>query len=362
MAKILILANNDVGLYKFRKELIQELLRRGNEIYISLPNGALVPPLIEMGCKFIDTKIDRRGINPITDMKLLNKYFKILSSIKPDKVITYTIKPGIYGGLICRVMKVPYFVNITGLGTALQREGYLRRIILLLYQISCKKARIVFFENEENRRFFIRNKLVAKEKTCKLTGAGVNLEEYEFCEYPENDKELRFLFIGRIMKEKGIEELFEVAKRINKEHNNVFFDIVGQVEEDYKNTFEALESQGNINLYGYQLDIKPFIKKAHCFVLPSYHEGMANTLLECGAMGRPLITSNIPGCKEAVINEVSGYLVNAKDSYDLYNKIIQFIYLPYEEKAAMGWSSRKHIEKIFDKKKVIRITVNKLGI
>ncbi|WP_461206052.1 glycosyltransferase family 4 protein [Clostridium sp. DL1XJH146] len=357
MSKILILANYDLGLYKFRKELIQELLNQENEAYISLPYGELIKPLIDMGCEFIDTPIDRRGINPLTDFKLLARYLKILKKVKPDMVITYTVKPNVYGGIVCRIKKVPYAMNITGLGTAFQSDGFLKKLIVLLYKVSCRKAKVVFFENEENQQIFIENKIVKERNTCKLNGAGVNLEEYKFCEYPQDNGQIRFLFVGRVMKEKGVDELFEVAKRIRKENKSVFFHIVGPFEDDYKEDIKELEKQEIIIYHGYQQDVKPFIEKSHCFVLPSYHEGMANTLLECGAMGRPLITSDIHGCKEAVIDKKNGYLVNVKDSEDLFLKIKKFIDLSYVEKMNMGRNSREHIENVFDKKKVVKKTI-----
>lgn len=360
MARILILANNDVGLYKFRKELIQELLNQGNHIYISLPNGELVQPLIDMGCTFIETDLDRRGIKPISDFKLLVSYLKVIKRIKPDMVITYTVKPNVYGGIVCRIINVSYAINITGLGTAFQNDGFLKKIIVFLYKMSCKKTKVVFFENEESQQIFIENKIVKEENTCKLNGAGVNLEEYKFCEYPEDNGEIRFLFIGRVMKEKGMNEFFEVAKWIREEYKNVFFDIVGPLEEDYKSTISELQELNIINYYGYQCNVKPFIEKAHCFLLPSYHEGMANTLLESGAMGRPLITSNIYGCKEAVIDGETGYLIKAKDSKDLYKKVKKFIEISFDSKLEMGHLSRNHIVKFFDKEKIVEKTFREL--
>ena len=361
MARILILANSDLGLYKFRKELIEELLI-GNEVYISLPNGGYIKDLVHLGCKFIETRIDRRGVNPIKDVKLLIHYLKIVSQIKPDQVITYTVKPNVYGGIVCRIKKIPYAVNITGLGTTFHNEGALKKIIVSFYKVACRKARVVFFENEENRQIFITNKIVKKENTYKLNGAGVSLEEYQFCDYPSDNNKIHFLFIGRVMREKGVDELFAVAKRIKDKYENVIFDIVGPFEDDYENTVLELQKQGYIKYHGFQSDVKPFIEKAHCFVLPSYHEGMANTLLECGAIGRPLITSNIHGCKEAVINEGNGYLVNVEDSEDLYLRIKQFIDITWDEKVEMGKVSREIVEKHFDKNTIVEKTIDKLFI
>jgi galacturonosyltransferase len=362
MSKILVLANNDVGLYKFRKELLIELINTGNKVYISLPYGEYIENLKELGCIFIDTDIDRRGINPITDLKLFIKYLFIIKKFKPDLVITYTIKPNIYGGIVSRICNINYAINITGLGTAFQRRNLLRKVIILLYKMSCKKSISVFFENEENREVFLSHKIVSKNRTHKLNGAGVNLAEYSFCDYPDDGKEIRFLFIGRIMREKGVDELFETAGRLKKEYDNITFDILGLMEDNYEDVVEELSNQEIINYHSFQKDIRPFVINAHCFILPSYHEGMANTLLECGAMGRPLITSNIPGCREAVINEKSGYLIKIMDSEDLYDKVRMFIEQPYEVKKNMGIQSYIHICNIFDKKKVIENTLSELGI
>lgn len=359
MKKILILANFDVGLYKFRKELILELLNQGNDIYISLPDGVLVRKLEAMGCKFVNTYVDRRGINPKTDLKLLLFYRKLVKKLHPDLVITYTIKPNIYGGLACRELKVPYAANITGLGTAFQNEGILKKIVSVLYKSALKKAKVVFFENAENKQIFIEERIVKEIQTCVLNGAGVNLEEYPFYEYPPEDG-TRFLFIGRVMKEKGVDELFTVAEKIKKEYENVYFDIVGPMEDDYRERIQGLVNKGIIEYHGYQEDVKPFIEKCHCFVLPSYHEGMANTLLEAGAMGRPLITSNIHGCKETVDDGVSGFLCEKQNVDSLHDVIKKFLGLSLMERKEMSLAERRRTEMIFDKKMIVQKTKDRL--
>lgn len=359
MKKILILANFDVGLYKFRKELIQELLDQGNIVYISLPDGELVRHLEDMGCKFINTVIDRRGINPKIDAKLMMFYGKLIKKVRPDIVITYTIKPNIYGGIMCRFFRVPYAVNITGLGTAFQSKGMVKKIVTILYKIALKKAKVVFFENVENRQTMLDLHIVKKEKTCVLNGAGVNLKEYPFCEYPP-EGETSFLFIGRVMKEKGVDELLETAEKIKAEYEDVHFDIVGPMEDNYKERIDELVANGIIKYHGYQEDVKPFIERCHCFVLPSYHEGMANTLLEAAAMGRPLITSRIHGCMEAVEEGKNGYLVEVKDVESLCEHIRKFYLFSYDKRRKMGVTSRKYIEKKFDKANVVKKTIEKV--
>lgn len=360
--KILILANNDIGLYKFRKELIQSLLSRGIEIYISLPYGAWVEPLKQMGCKFINTPIDRRAINPFKDLKLLLHYYRMLYRLKPDLCITYTIKPNVYGGLAARMNYINYVVNITGLGTAFQQNGPLRKIVTMLYKFACKKAATVFFENNGNREMLLKLGVVKKEQACLINGAGVNLTEYAFTDFPEDNGKTKFLFIGRVMREKGVDELLDAAVNLKQHNLSACVTIVGPCEEEYLTKLHRLEQDGVIRYFGYQQDVKPFIRDCHCFVLPSYHEGMANTLLEAGAMGRPLITSRIHGCMEALEDNVSGYLCNAKNAAELFNQMKRFCKLSYADKVKMGSNSHVFIAQNFDKCKVVRKTLEALHI
>jgi galacturonosyltransferase len=357
--KVLILTNYDVGLYQFRKELIEELLKN-NKVTISLPYGELVEPLKEMGCKFIDTKLDRRGINPIKDFSLFRKYKEILKIEKPDLVITYTIKPNIYGGLVCRMKKIPYSVNITGLGTAFQNDNLLKKIVIILYKIALKNSKVVFFENIENKEIFENIGIITREQSCLLNGAGVNLEHYKYLEYPPESEVTHFLFVGRIMREKGIDELFSVMKKLVDDGYKCDLSVLGEFEESYAETIDKHKKEGWLNYYGYQKDVRPYIKNCHCFVLPSWHEGMANTNLECAASGRPIITSNIHGCKEAVVENETGFLCLPKDSDSLYNSMRRFIKLSYKDKCNMGNKGRKHMESIFDKTKVVKTTIDRL--
>lgn len=357
---VLIAANFDVGLYQFRRELIETLLQ-DHQVSISLPYGTLVEPLQEAGCTFIDTPVDRRGLNPVKDLKLFVNYCRILKKQKPDLVITYTIKPNLYGGLACRLKKIPYGINITGLGTAFQKEGLLRSFVTKMYKMALKRAKVVYFENSANRQLFIDEKIVPEEKAVLLSGAGVNLQRYAYRPYPKEDH-VRFLFVGRVMREKGIDELFYAMERLHQEGIDCSLDVLGGYEEDYAETIKGYEKQGWLRYHGYQEDVRPFIEKAHCFVLPSYHEGMANTNLECASMGRPVITSNIPGCREAVRDGESGLLCKPQNPEDLYAVMKQFLTLSHDRREAMGVSGRKHMETVFDKKLVVSETIKHLNL
>lgn len=359
--RILVLANSSDGLYGFRKELLSALSEKGN-ISVSVPDKGWFAELRGLGCKVIDTPIDRRGINPITDLKLLLRYWKLLKQEKPDIVVTYTIKPNIYGGLVCRMLNVPYAVNITGLGTALQNPGLLCALVTMLYKLALKKAKVVFFENAGNMQNLLDTGIVREAQCRLLAGAGVNVEHYAYAPYPESEVPTKFLFVGRMMREKGIDELFSAMQKLNRDGFQCTLDVLGSYEENYADKIDAYTKEGWLHYHGHQKDVRPFIENAHCFVLPSWHEGMANTNLECAAMGRPLITSNIHGCKEAVVENVSGLLCQPQNQENLYETMVRFLQLTHEDRVAMGRAGRKHMEEVFDKNKVVEQTLKGLGI
>ena len=356
--KVLILANSSSGLYDFRNELIAEL-GKTCQVAASVPAEDKVDDLQSLGCRVIATDVDRRGMNPLRDLKLLMRYRKLLKEEKPDLVITYTIKPNVYGAMACRMGKIPYAANITGLGTAFQSEGLLRKLVIRLYRMALKKARVVFFENSANRQLFLDWRIVPEEKCCLLSGAGVNLQRYTQTPYPQSEK-VRFLFMGRIMKEKGIEELTDAMKRLCEEGYNCALDVLGEAEEDYTELIAHCEERGWLYFHGYQLDVRPYIEQAHCFVLPSYHEGMANTNLECASMGRPVITTDIPGCREAVVENQTGLLCRPQDSQSLYEAMKRFLTMTAEQREQMGRFGRDHMEKNFDKRAVVKRTLQAL--
>lgn len=356
--RVLILTNHSFMLWQFRRELIAEL-RKTYTVILSMPCGEHTEDFRTMGCKIIDTPIDRRGINPITDFKLLNLYFAMMKKVKPDLVITYSIKPNIYGGYACSRLKIPYCVNVQGLGTAFQKKG-LAEMVTIMYRAALRKARTVFFENEENAEEFQRRGIVPTEKQIVLHGAGINLEYYPYEPYTEKDG-VHFLYVGRIMKEKGVDELFAAARQIKKEYEGkVYFDVVGFFEDEYKETVENLQKEGIIIFHGFQEDVRPFYKKASCVVLPSYHEGMSNVLLEGAATGKALITSNIPGCREAVEDSVSGFLCEPKSAKAVAMSMRKFMELSVKQREEMGIAGRARMEELFDKKKVVTETIKHL--
>lgn len=365
--KILIVCNCASGLSDFRGMLICQLIERGHEVYAIIPQTDEVAEkksekmLESYNCKLIRIVMESRGMNPVKDIKLLQRYIKEIYRKKPDLVITYTIKPNAYGGIACRLCKVPYVANITGLGKAFQNEGLLRRFVSVLYKIAFRRAKVVFFENIENQQVILEAGIIRREQACLLNGAGVDLEKYSYQAYPNDNGEIRFLFIGRIMKEKGVDELFEAMKKLRTDGVNCCLQILGRFNDGYDTIIKEYEQEGWLKYGGYQSDVRPYITNSHCFVLPSYHEGMANTNLEAAAMGRPLITSRIHGCMEAVEDGVSGYLCEKENTENLYEVLKQFVQLSEEQKRAMGVAGRKRMERLFDKKNVVKRTLEKIN-
>lgn len=359
--KILIATNHAYMLWQFRRELIIEL-KKEHEVILSLPfdEEQHEKPFQEMGVKCIDTPIERRGINPFTDFKLMKHYKKIFQEERPDLVITYSIKPNVYAGLICGRMGIPFCANVQGLGTAFQKAG-LAQFVTLLYKLAFRKVRTVFFENEANAEEFQKRNIIPVKKQKVLHGAGINLERYPYQPYPENDK-IHFLYLGRIMQEKGIDELFTAVRNLYAERKDFVLDIVGFYEEDYQEQVESLVREGIVVFHGFQENPVPYYIAADCIVLPSYHEGMSNVLLEAAAIGRPLITSDIPGCREAVDPGITGILVEVKDEKSLQEAMETFLDKTHVDRASMGEAGRQRMKQIFDKTQVINETVNALGV
>lgn len=355
--KILIITNHSYMLYRFRKELIQKLLE-DFEVVISTPFVGHETDLKELGANCIKTEVDRRSINPFTDLKLLHTYKTILKQEQPDLVITYSIKPNIYAGYLCGKMKIPFCANVQGLGTAFQK-ALLSKLVTVMYRTAFRKVETVFFENQANAQAFVRRRILSAKKEVVLSGAGINLEEYRYRQYPDNEK-VHFLYLGRIMKEKGMDELFGAVEQLRKNGCEFILDLVGFFEDEYKKQVEQFQSEGIVRFYGFQENPKPYYAQTDCVVLPSYHEGMSNVLLEAAASGRAIIATDIPGCREAIDNGKSGMLCKVKSTDSLYKAMKRFTELSREKRELLGKAGREKMEREFDKKKVVEETVKAL--
>ena len=351
---ILVLTNSIAGLHSFRKEVMKAIVDEGYQLYISVPDtdDKRIDYFNGIGCQIIKTDFNRRGMNPIDDLKLMLKYRRIIKELKPKAVLSYTIKPNVYGGIACRLTGTPLIVNVTGLGDAIENGGWLQKLAVYLYKIGVGKAKRVFFQNPSNKEVCQRYG-IADENAIVIPGSGVNLEHHTYQKYP-NDDNIRFLFIARLLKDKGIEEFFETAKTIKAKYPNTEFQILGREEGDYQTQLNELVKAGIVKYLGTTSDVRPYIGNVHCTIMPSYHEGMSNVNLESAANGRPVITTDVPGCRETVDDGITGFLVKSKDSIDLTEKMKGFMNLSHEEKEAMGYAAREKVEREFDRNIVVQ--------
>ena len=361
MSKILILANSSSGLYDFRGEVLQKLIDNSYDIVVSVPDYTKVPEIEKLGCRVINTCINRRGVNPKEDYKLFKAYIKLLRDEHPDLVMTYTIKPNIYGGYACSKLGIPYISTITGLGSAFQWNGFKKKFIVLMYKAGLKKCRCVFFQNRENMQIF--EELGIKGCDSRLVnGSGVNLQKHKFESYEGHEGDTTsFLYIGRFMKEKGSDELLSAAKMLKDKYaDKVAVSAMGYPDEDYEDKMSKAQKEGYLEVIPFQKDVHPFIKEADAIVMPSYHEGMSNVILEASSTGRPVLASDISGCKEGVDNNVTGYLFSPRDSIALFESMDKFMKLKKEDRVKMGLAARAKMEREFDREKVAESYLSKI--
>jgi len=278
----------------------------------------------------------------------------------PDVVLTYTIKPNVYGGYVCGKLGIPYICNVTGLGTSVEEPGFLQKITLYLYKIGLKRAKCVFFQNQDNLNFMLNHKIISG-KYRLIPGSGVNLKYHSLLKYP-NEKTIRFLFISRILYEKGIDEYLKLASFIKEKYPDTEFHILGACDdENYLEKINQLEKKKIVIYHGQVKDIREFQKISNCTIHPSFYpEGMSNVLLESCAAGRPIITTNRAGCKEIVEDGVNGYMIECQDTEGLKEKVEKFIKLPSKEKEKMGLNGREKVEKEFDREIVIRSYIEEI--
>lgn len=356
--RILFLAQHFITLYSFRRELIERLCVEGHEVYLSLPVSDDNKYFEDLGCKIVPTEIDRRGVNPVKDLKLISFYRKMIPEVDPDIIFSYTIKPNVYGCLATNGRKrkngkkYKLVCNVTGTGGTFLEDNMVAKICRILYRHSVKKCYKVFFQNTSDRDMFLKNGMV-KDNYEMLPGSGVNLEQFRLSPLPES-VEVNFIFMGRVMKLKGMDEFLEAAKRTKEKYSNTNFYIAGFIEDgEYK---EKVASYGDAVIpLGFQKDIVSWIKKCHCTILPSHGgEGVPNVLLESAAMGRICVGSRIPGTEDVIDDGKTGYLFEAGNVDSLVDAIDKVMKLSAEDRMVMGKAGRAKVEKEFNRLIVVQ--------
>ena len=373
---IALLTNNDDDVYCFRLELIQAIIAAGYRMLISCPDGPKFGVMEEMGLRknkeflYDDPPIDRRGTNVVNDAKLMMHYRKLFKTNKPAVVLTYTAKPNVYASIVARQLHIPVINNVTGLGSVVNESGIKQKIILQMFKTAYRGSSCIMFQNSTNMK--LAKDLGWVKGDCKLIpGSGVALERYPVQEYPEGGNGIEgapviFNYIGRILKDKGVDDYIEAARRIKKKYPNTEFNMLGFIEpteNHYEAELEELGKQGIVLYRGSQKDVKPWIKRAHAIIHPStYGEGMSNVLLENASSGRLIITTDNPGCQETVNDCISGFIYHGGDVEQLVQKIETVICdMPNSARKQMGLEGRKKVEREFSRTVVIDTYLEKIG-
>lgn len=357
--RVLFLVNHEVVIYNFRLEIVERLLNDGHEVHISCTYGERIDELVELGAKFHEIVISRHGMNPVSEINLLRDYKKLLKEVKPDIVLGFTIKPNIYGAMAAKKLGIPFVANITGLGTAVENGGWKQKVFLNLYKYAFSDIQCVFFQNTENRQLFIDNQ-IAMGKHKMLPGSGVNLERFPIREYP-SDETVRFAFISRIMKEKGVDYYLAAAKAIRKKYPNAEFHVCGFCEAEYEGKLNEYNENGTVIYHGMIHDVADFLENIHCVIHPTYYpEGLSNVLLEASASGRPIITTDRSGCREVIDDGVNGYMIPCRNGKKLIEAVDKFMRLSNSERKQMGLAGRQKVENEFDRQIVVQKYVDEV--
>lgn len=350
--RILLLANEYTTILNFRMELIRALNADGHKVFVAIPHNENNTDIAEAGCTIVNFDVSRKGTNPLKEIQTIKQAEFIIDSIRPDIVFTFTIKPNVYGGIACAKKNVPYVVNITGLGTAIESGGILQKVGLFLYKKGLKKAQKVFFQNTDNRDFMLTHRVVTGAYDL-LPGSGVNLERYHVLPYPVGD-EVNFMYLARIMKEKGIDQFVDAAKAIRRKYPNTRFHVCGVCEQGYEEKMKQWVREKLLIYHGQVKYIPEMHAISQCTIHPSFYpEGLSNVLLESAACGRPIITTDRSGCREVIDDGVNGFVVRQRDSRDLIEKIEKFLNLSWNERRDMGMAGRRKVEESFDRNIVI---------
>ena len=372
---IALLTNNDDDVYCFRLELIEAIIAAGYRMLISCPDGPKFEVMEELGLKkgdafiYDDPPIDRRGTSVNKDGKLMMHYRKLFKDYKPAVVCTYTAKPNVYASLVAHRLHIPVINNVTGLGSVVNESGIKQKFIMWLFKTAYRGSACIMFQNSTNMR--LAREFGWIKGDCKLIpGSGVALDRYPVQEYPDggdgiNGEPVVFNYIGRILKDKGVDDYIEAAKRIKVKYPKTEFNMLGFIEpteSHYESELEELGKQGIVLYRGSQKDVKPWIKRAHGIIHPStYGEGMSNVLLENASSGRLIITTDNPGCQETVNDCISGLIYHGGDVDELVQKIEMVVHdMSNDSRKLMGLEGRKKVEREFSREVVIEAYLGKI--
>jgi glycosyltransferase involved in cell wall biosynthesis len=360
--RITLVCNTAWAIHTYRRGLLRMLLALGVQVTVLAPRDRTFEPLREMGCRCVELPVASKGTNPRDDFRTLAALYREYRATRPDIVFHYTIKPNIYGSIAAWAARVPSIAVTTGLGYVFIQKSRTAQVAKRLYRFAFRFPREVWFLNQDDREAFIdQNLLVHPERARLLHGEGVDLDEYAFTPLPRAMPEAEgffFILIGRLLWDKGVAEYVDAARRLRERFPHARFQLLGPVGVDNPSAIsraevEAWQAEGVIDYLGEAHDVRPHIAAADCVVLPSYREGVPRTLMEASAMGRPIVATDVPGCREVVENGVTGLLCEAKSAASLAQQLERMLVSSPETRAQMGLRGREKVAQEFDEKAVV---------
>ena len=361
--RILVSINTSWNIYNFRLNLIRFLKDRGFDIIACAPKDAFTEKLIEEGIEFHSLRMSQKGTNPADDIQLIRQYRNIFKTARPDLCLFYTIKPNIYGSLAAGSLGIPFLNTITGLGTVFIRDRLSSKIARNLYRIALQKSSGVFFQNSDDQNVFLSKKLVKADLSNLIPGSGIDTEYFRPIPKSGDRESFTFLMVSRLIFDKGIREFIEAAGIMKKKYPHARFEIVGKAEEEASLGFSEQEmvnltKNTNIIWHGPKDDVRPFLSNSDVVVLPSYREGMSRALLEACSMQKPIIATDVPGCRELVNEEKNGLLTKPADAVDLSEKMVMMIEKPDSELLKMGENAREMVRSVYAQELIFKSYLN----
>lgn len=356
--QILMTVNAAWNIWNFRRSVVEALMADGHRGTVLAPLDDSVPELEGLGCRVRPLEMSVKGLNPIEDLKLQRRFKRVFLEEEPDVVLSYTIKNNIFGARAARAVGVPFLPNVTGLGTAFLSGKLLQTVTEQLYRRSFSALPTVFFQNEDDRDLFLDRSMVRPDQARLLPGSGIDLVRFAPAEMPPAEDPPVFLMIARLLRDKGVLEFVDAARQIKAQHPKARFQLLGAAGAENRSaidraTVDAWVAEGVVEYLGTTSDVRPAIAAASCVVLPSYREGAPRTLIEAAAMARPVITTNVPGCRAVVDRYVSGFLCEVRSADSLAAAIKRFLALTPEAKEAMGQAGRAKMEREYDQSIVL---------
>jgi len=360
--KVLIFINTSWNIYNFRAGMIRSLIGEGYQVHALAPEDPYSNHLIALGCVYHPIEMSNTGSNPVQDLLLMSRLYRVYRKIQPQVVLHYTIKPNIYGSLVAGLLKIPTICTVSGLGTVFLTSSGYNSIAKLLYKWAFRYPGRIYFQNQDDLNLFKHNGLLLRQNYHLIPGSGVDTRRFTPEVDPQSGTPFVFLMMARLIEEKGVLDYLQAAELLRSQGINAIFQLIGARDPHHKRGIDPrLFDSGPITYLGEQEDVRLYLRKAHVVVLPSYREGLSRALLEAAAMGKPIVTSDVPGCREVVKDQINGLLCRPTDPEDLAAKMRAIFLMTDSERLKLGAKGRQLVVENYSEEKVVGIYIKTIG-